>query len=165
MLMHRCKSGRLISNDSIIAFVADNANDPSRYAINNGALVYNDHNGFLRVIDLDLIPTLDDTEEFFTPPTVRRRRRRPYQHPVAPKNSPNDDDIARFSLEHRRAEIESLAASCMLYEWDYQQLVHALCVILGACTLTNEQKRLVEGNILPCPSIGKKSLPLSQDHS
>lgn len=129
MLMHRCKSGKLISNDSILAFVADNANDPSRYAINNGSLVYNDHNGALRVIDLDLIPTLDDTEEFFTPPTVRRRRRRPYHHPVVPKNDPNDD-IARCGLEHRRAEIESLAASCMLYEWDYQQLVHALCVIL-----------------------------------
>ena len=129
MLMHRCKSGKLISNDSILAFVVDNANDPSRYAINNGSLVYNDHNGALRVIDLDLIPALDDTEEFFTPPTVHRRRRRPYQHPVVPNNNPNDD-IARFGLEHRRNEIESLAASCMLYEWDYQQLVHALCVIL-----------------------------------
>ena len=130
MLMHRCKSGRMKSNDSILAFVEDNANDPSCYAITNGSLVYNDHNGVLRIIDLDLIPALDDTEEFFTPPTVRRKRRRPYQHPVAPKNNPNDD-IARFNLEHRRAEIESLAASCMLYEWDYQQLVHALCVILG----------------------------------
>lgn len=129
MIMHRCKSGKLISNDSITAFVADNANDPSRYAINNGSLAYNDHNGALRVIDLDLIPTLDDTEEFFTPPTVRRRRRRPYQHPVVPNNDPNDD-IARCGLEHRRAEIESLAANCMLHEWDYQQLVHALCVIL-----------------------------------
>lgn len=129
MIMHRCKSGKLISNDSILAFVEDNANDPSRFAINNGSLAYNDHNGALRVIDLDLIPALDDMEEFFTPPTVRRRRRRPYQHPVVPKNDPNDD-IARCGLEHRRAEIESLAASCMLYEWDYQQLVHALCVIL-----------------------------------
>lgn len=129
MIMHRCKSGKLISNDSILAFVADNANDPSRYAINNGSLAYNDHNGALRVIDLDLIPALDDTEEFFTPPNVRRRRRRSYQHPVVPNNDPNDD-IARCGLEHRRAEIESLAASCMLYEWDYQQLVHALCVIL-----------------------------------
>ena len=129
MIMHRCKSGKLISNDSILAFVADNANDPSRYAINNGSLVYNDHNGALRVIDLDLIPALDDTEEFFTPPTVHRRRRRPYQHPVVPNNDQNDD-IARCGLEHRRAEIEYLAASCMLYEWDYQQLVHALCVIL-----------------------------------
>lgn len=129
MIMHRCKSGKLISNDSILAFVADNANDPSRYAINNGSLAYNDHNGALRVIDLDPIPALDDTEEFFTPPTVRRRRRRPYQHPVVSKNDPNDD-IARCGLEHRRTEIESLAASCMLYEWDYQQLVHALCVIL-----------------------------------
>lgn len=131
MLMHRCKSGKLISNDSIIAFVADNANDPSRYAINNGSLVYNDHNGALRVIDLDLIPSLDDTEEFFTPPPVRRYRR-PSQRPVPhcnPLSSPNDD-IARCNLEHHRTEIESLAASCMLYEWDYQQLVHALCVIL-----------------------------------
>ena len=124
MIMHRCKSGKLISNDSILAFVADNANDPSRYAINNGSLAYNDHNGALRII-----PALDDTEEFFTPPTVRRRRRRPYQYPVGSKNDPNDD-IARCGLEYRRNEIESLAASCMLYEWDYQQLVHALCVIL-----------------------------------
>lgn len=115
MLMHRCKSGRLISNDSILAFVAENANDPSRYAINNGSLAYNDHNGFLRVIDLDLIPTLDDTEEFFTPPTVHRRRRR--TQPVA-MPEPTKDAIY----------------DCMRCDCGYKQIVDTMCVLMNAIT-------------------------------
>ena len=129
MIMHRCKSGKLISNDSILAFVADNANDPSRYAINNGSLVYNDHNGALRVIDLDLIPALDDTEEFFTPPTVRRRRRRlqPTAMPEHPK-----DAVDKYGLERFRRGIESIVADCMMNDWGYNQLTYAICVLVSA---------------------------------
>ena len=115
MLMYRCKSGKLISNDSILAFVADNANDPSRYAINNGSLVYNDHNGALRVIDLDLIPSLDDTEEFFTPPTVRRRRRRtqPVSMPEPPIADTDEEipDFKVFSIPFILATVFSTAIS------------------------------------------------------
>lgn len=120
MLMHRCKSGRLISNDSILAFVADNANDPSRYAINNGALVYNDHNGFLRVIDLDLIPALDDTEEFFTPPTVRRRRRR--TQPVAMPESTKDAVDELDSKKFRHCDCDC----------GYKQIVDTICALMNA---------------------------------
>ena len=131
MLMHRTKSGRLLSHDSIVAFLEENSWNRSVYDIKNKHLVYRDSSKRLRSIDLDLIPSLDDTEGFFTPPPVRRYRR-PSQRPVPhcnPLSSPNDD-IARCGLEHRRTEIESLAASCMFNEWDYQQLVHALCVLL-----------------------------------
>ena len=131
MMMHRTRSGSLLSHDSIVAFLEENSWNRSVYDIKNKHLVYRDSSKRLRSIDLDLIPSLDDTEGFFTPPTARRYRR-PSQHPVPPCNplsSPNDD-IARCGLEHRRAEIESLAASCMFNEWDYQQLVHALCVLL-----------------------------------
>lgn len=129
MIMHRCKSGKLISNDSIIAFVADNANDPSRYAINNGSLVYNDHNGALRVIDLDLIPTLDDTEEFFTPPTVRRRRRR--TPPVA-MPEPQNDAVDEFDSKRFRNCVENAVCDCMRSDCGYKQIVDTICVLINA---------------------------------
>ena len=129
MLMHRCKSGRLISNDSILAFVADNANDPSRYAINNGSLVYNDHNGALRVIDLDLIPALDDTEEFFTPPTVRRRRRR--TQPVA-MPEPQNDAADEFDPNKFRNCVENAVYDCMRSDCEYKQIVDTICVLINA---------------------------------
>lgn len=131
MMMHRTRSGRLLSHDSIVAFLEENSWNRSNYDIKSQHLIYRDSSKRLRSIDLDLIPSLDDTEGFFTPPAVRRYRRSP-QKPVVinnPLSSP-DDDIARCHLEHRRAEIESLAANCMLHEWDYQQLIHAICVIL-----------------------------------
>ena len=129
MLMHRCKSGKLISNDSIIAFVADNANNSSQYAINNGSLVYNDHNGALRVIDLDLIPALDDTEEFFTPPTVHRRRRRtqPVSMPEPPIADTDEFDPNRF-----RNCVENAVYDCMRSDWGYNQLTYAICVLMSA---------------------------------
>lgn len=130
MRMHRTKSGRLLSHDSIVAFLEENSWNHSAYDVKANHLVYRDEDKRLRSIDLDLIPPLDDTEELFTPPTVRRRKRHgspcPSQNPLS---SPYDD-IARNNLEHRRAEIEGLAARCMLHEWDYQQLVHAICVLL-----------------------------------
>lgn len=128
MLMHRCKSGKLISNDSILAFVADNANDPSRYAINNGSLVYNDHNGALRVIDLDLIPALDDTEEFFTPPTVRRRRRRtqPVSMPEPPRADTDEFDPNKF-----RNYVENAVYDCMKNDCGYKQIVDTICVLMN----------------------------------
>ena len=129
MIMHRCKSGKLISNDSIIAFVADNANDPSRYAINNGSLVYNDHNSALRVIDLDLIPTLDDTEEFFTPPTVRRRRRR--TPPVA-MPEPQNDAVDEFDSKRFRNCVENAVCDCMRSDCGYKQIVDTICVLINA---------------------------------
>ena len=132
MMMHRTRSGRLLSHDSIVAFLEENSWNRSVYDIKNKHLVYRDSSKRLRSIDLDLIPSLDDTEGFFTPPTVRRYRR-PSRCLVATKNNPlssPNDDIARCGLEHRRAEIESLAASCMFNEWDYQQLVHAICALL-----------------------------------
>ena len=123
MLMHRCKSGRLISNDSIIAFVADNASDPSRYAINNGSLAYNDHNGFLRVIDLDLIPALDDTEEFFTPPTIRRRRRtQPVAMPESIKDAVDELDPKKF---------RHCVYDCMRSDCGYKQIVDTICVLIN----------------------------------
>lgn len=128
MLMHRCKSGKLISNDSIIAFVADNANDPSRYAINNGSLVYNDHNSALRVIDLDLIPTLDDTEEFFTPPTVRRRRRR-LQPTVMPE--PQNDAVDEFDPKRFRHCIEKAVYNYIDNNWGYEKIVDAICALIN----------------------------------
>lgn len=129
MLMHRCKSGKLISNDSILAFVADNANDPSRYAINNGSLVYNDHNGALRVIDLDLIPALDDTEEFFTPPTVRRRRRR--TQPVS-MPEPTRADTDEFDSNRFRNCVENAVYDCMRSDCGYKQIVDTICVLMNA---------------------------------
>lgn len=129
MLMHRCKSGKLISNDSILAFVVDNANDPSQYAINNGSLVYNDHNGALRVIDLDLIPALDDTEEFFTSPTVRRRRRR--TPPVAMPESQNDA-VDEFDPKRFRHCIENAVYDCMRSDCGYKQIVDTICVLINA---------------------------------
>lgn len=129
MLTHRCKSGKLISNDSILAFVADNANDPSRYAINNGSLVYNDHNGALRVIDLDLIPALDDTEEFFTPPTVRRRRRR-LQPTAMPE--PQNDAVDEFDPKRFRNCVENAVCDCMRSDCGYKQIVDTICVLMNA---------------------------------
>lgn len=125
MLMHRCKSGQLISNDSILAFVADNANDPSHYAITNGSLVYNDHNGVLRVIDLDLIPALDDTEEFFTSPTVRRRRRRaqPVAMPEFTKDAVDELDSKKF----RHCVYDCMRSNC-----GYKQIVDTICVLINA---------------------------------
>lgn len=127
MLMYRCKSGKLISNDSILAFVADNANDPSHYAINNGSLVYNDHNGALRVIDLDLIPALDDTEEFFTPPTVRRRRR--IQPTAMPE--PQNDAVDEFDPRRLRYCIEKAVYDCMKNDCGYGQIVDAICALIN----------------------------------
>lgn len=127
MLMHRCKSGRLISNDSILAFVTDNANDPSHYAINNGSLVYNDHNGALRVIDLDLIPALDDTEEFFTPPIVRRRRRR--TQPVALEST--KDAVDEFDSKSFRHCIENAVYDCRRSDCGYKQIVDGICALIN----------------------------------
>ena len=133
MLMHRCKSGKLISNDSIIAFVADNANDPSRYAINNGSLIYNDHNGVLRIIDLDLIPVLDDTEEFLTPPTVRHRRRR-LQHTAMPEPQPEpqNDTVDEFDPNKFRNCVENAVYDCMRSDCGYKQIVDTICVLMNA---------------------------------
>lgn len=135
MLMHRCKSGKLISNDSILAFVADNANDPSRYAINNGSLVYNDHNGALRVIDIDLIPSLDDTEEFFTPPTVRRRRRR-LQPTAMPE--PQNDAVDEFDPKRFRNCVENAVCDCMRSDCGYKQIVDTICVLIN--TIINMER-------------------------
>ena len=132
MLMHRCKSGKLISNDSILAFVADNANDPSRYAINNGSLVYNDHNGALRVIDLDLIPVLDDTEEFFTSPTVRHRRRR-LQHTAMPEPQPEPQNDAADEFDPKRLRdcIEKVVSDFMKSDCGYKQIVDAIYALIS----------------------------------
>lgn len=136
MRMHRTKSGRLLSHDSVVAFLEENSWDRNVYDIKNQHLVYRDSSKRLRSIDLDLIPSIDETEEFFTPPSVRRRRRQISSHresatiPSVNPFSSQYDDIARCNLEHRRGEIEGLAARCMLHEWDYQQLVHAICVLL-----------------------------------
>ena len=129
MLMHNCKSGKLISNDSIIAFVSDNANDPSHYAINNGSLIYNDHNGVLRIIDLDLIPVLDDTEEFFTPPTVRRRRRRT---PPVSMPEPQNDAVDEFDPNKFRNCVENAVYDCMRSDCGYKQIVDTICVLMNA---------------------------------
>lgn len=123
MLMHRCKSGRMKSNDSILAFVEDNANDPSCYAINNGSLVYNDHNGVLRVIDLDLIPALDDTEEFFTPPTVRRRRRaQSVAMPESTKATIDEFDSKKF---------RNCVYDCKRSDCGYKQIVDEIYALIN----------------------------------
>ena len=134
--MHKCKSGKMISNDSIIAFVVDNANDPSHYAINNGSLIYNDHNGVLRIIDLDLIPVLDDTEEFFTPPTVRHRRRR-LQHTAMPEPQPEpqpkpqNDDVDEFDPKRLRNCIEKVVSDFMKSDCGYKQIVDAIYALIS----------------------------------
>lgn len=59
MRMHRTKSGRLLSHDSVVAFLEENSWDRNVYDIKNQHLVYRDSSKRLRSIDLDLIPSID----------------------------------------------------------------------------------------------------------